>query len=202
MNRIEKIKHDIKNNRHNYKKNNSKVKYVNNLISRLILSVIVFLCSLILINYNNKVRTYVKDKVLGENISFTKISNTIKKYLGFSLPIDTDLEVRTVFNEKIVASSVEPYKDGYSLNVGTHYLIPVINSGIVAFIGEKEGLGPTVIIEGVDEIEYWYGGLENISVNLYDYVSASTLLGNTQGDKLYLLFKKDGEYLDYEEVME
>ena len=193
----------IINKKHNYKSNNSivKSKYVNFLITRLLLSTIVFFGCLIITNYNLKARSFVKNKVLKENISFTKINNIVKKYMGFSFPIKNGLESQTVFNEKIIYKSIKPYKDGYALDVGTHYLVPIINSGIVAFIGEKDGLGPTVIIEGVDEIEYWYGGLENISVNLYDYVSASSLLGNTQEDNLYLIFKKNGEYLDYEEVM-
>ena len=189
--------------KHNYKSNKTfKSKYINLLITRLLLAVIVFLSCLIITNYSVKTRAFIKNKVFTDNISFTKINNVIKKHLGFSIPIRNSLESQTVFNEKLVYKSITPYKDGYSLLVGTHYLVPIINSGIVAFIGEKDGLGSTVIIEGVDEVEYWYGGLENISVNLYDYVSASTLLGNTQSDNLYLIFKKNGEYLDYEEVME
>lgn len=203
MKEIDRIKKQIKHNRHNRDSNNVlKNRYVNALITRIILSIIVFFSCLIVTNYSKKARILVKDKILTENISFSKITNLYNKYLGFAFPIKNNLETTTVFNEKIVSQSIEPFNNGYSLNVTNHYFVPIINSGIVAFIGEKDEMGPTVIIEGIDEIEYWYGGLENISVNLYDYVSAGNLLGNTQSDKLYLVFKKNGEYLDYEEVME
>ena len=201
MTQIDTVKKRIREKRHNYS-NNVKSRYVNLLITRLLLSVIVFFSVLIVTNYSIKARDFIKEKALKENISFSHITNLYNKYLGFVFPIKENVEDTTVFNEKIEAKSIEPYREGYSLEVGRHYLVSVINSGIVAYIGEKEGYGHTVIIEGVDEIEYWYGGLENISVNLYDYVSAKSLLGNTQEEELYLVFKKNGEYLDYEEVME
>lgn len=203
MNEIDQIKKNIKNKRHNYNsKDSSKSNYVNFLITRIITAIIVFFLCLIVTNFSNKAEYFIKNEVLTDNISFAKVTKIIDKYLGFKFPIEEPIEDATVFKDKIIAESVEPYNNGYSLDVGTHFLVPIINSGIVAFIGEKEGMGPTVIIEGTDEIEYWYGGLENISVNLYDYVSASQLLGNTQSEKLYLVFKKNGEFLDYEEVME
>lgn len=203
MNEIDQIKKNIKNKRHNYNsKDSSKSNYVNLLITRIITAIIVFFLCLIVTNFSNKAEYFIKNKVLTDNISFAKVTKNIDKYLGFKFPVEEPIEDATVFKDKIIAESVEPYNNGYSLDVGTHFLVPIINSGIVAFIGEKEGMGPTVIIEGTDEIEYWYGGLENISVNLYDYVSASQLLGNTQSERLYLVFKKNGEFLDYEEVME
>ena len=52
-------------------------------------------------------------------------------------------------------------------------------------------------IDGVDE---WYGNIENVNVKLYDYVSKGELLGDCN-NYLYLVYKKDGKVLNYEEYL-
>ena len=46
----------------------------------------------------------------------------------------------------------------------------------------------------------WYGNLDNISVNLYDYLNKNTLIGSSK-DSLYLVFQKNGEYLNYKDYI-
>lgn len=72
-------------------------------------------------------------------------------------------------------------------------------SGVVVFSGEKEGYGNTVIIQGIDGADIWYGNLENVSINLYDYIEANTVIGNVVDEYLYLVIKKDNEYIKYED---
>lgn len=203
MNEIDAVKARLKFKKHNSNDYDKNRKYINNLITRLIVSLIVFFAVLILTNFNSKAKEYIKDDVLKNNISFTKVSNFYNKYFGNVLPIkDVGSTTQMVFNEDILFNDIKNYKEGFEFSVNENYIVPVLNSGIVAFIGEKEGYGKTVIIEGIDEIEYWYGNLDNISVSLYDYVSKKALLGNTVNNKLYMVFKKNGEFLDYEEVIE
>lgn len=71
-------------------------------------------------------------------------------------------------------------------------------SGLVVFIGEKEGYGNTVIIQQANGIDLWYGNIESVNVKLYDYVETGVLIGTTLNDNLYLVYKKDGEVLDYQ----
>ena len=66
-------------------------------------------------------------------------------------------------------------------------------------MGEKEGYGNTLIIQGVDGTDIWYGNVADTNLNLYDYLDANTILGTSSEDKYYLVFQKDGEYLTYEE---
>ena len=66
-------------------------------------------------------------------------------------------------------------------------------------MGEKEGYGNTFIIQGVDGVDVWYGGIVDTDFKLYDYVEADTILGNTMEDYYYLAFVKDGNFITYEE---
>ena len=77
--------------------------------------------------------------------------------------------------------------------------IQTLNSGIVVFIGEKEHYNNTIIIQGIDGVDIWYGNVTNVSVNLYDYVEKNTLLGSAMEDHIYFVLQKEGQYLDYEE---
>lgn len=90
--------------------------------------------------------------------------------------------------------------DGVSLKVSSDYLVPVINGGLVVFVGEKEGYGKVIIIEQEDGIDCWYGNLDNVNVNLYDYVEKGSLLGSVS-EELYLVFKNKGEIVSYEKYI-
>ena len=91
--------------------------------------------------------------------------------------------------------------DGVKLMVDTHYLIPCLKEGLVIFIGEKEGYGYTVIVDQLDGVNVWYSNIDELAVSLYDYVDKGQLIGNCKGDYFYLVFKKDGKVLNYEEYI-
>ena len=42
--------------------------------------------------------------------------------------------------------------------------------------------------------------MDNINVELYDYVEEGTLIGNVK-NKLYLVYRKNGEKVDYNEYI-
>ena len=104
-----------------------------------------------------------------------------------------------VFNETLTYNSKSKYLDGVKLEVSTNYLVPIIKEGLVVFSGEKEGYGNVIIIQGVDDINIWYGNMSNTSVKLYDYVEKGSLLGEVSNNTLYLVYEKDGKFLDIEE---
>lgn len=183
------------------KSNKNENNYVNKLITRLLVSLILFLSILSLTNYNKDFRKIIKAEVLEKNIDFNKVVKVYNKYLGKILPMEETAETETVFNEKIEFKNKTKEGDHYKLLVDDNYIVPVINSGLVVFIGEKEGLGNTVIIEGIDDIDYYYGNVTNLNLKLYDYVSKGSILGNTKNNKLYLKFVKDKNNLKYEEVI-
>ena len=177
-------------------------KYVNFLITRFLIAVIIFFAATIAINTTEIGEAFIEEKVLKENISFTGIANLYNKYFGDVLPFEKFLKNdQTVFSEEMTYEEITNYKDGYELKVKKNYLVPIVNSGIVVFIGEKEGYGNTVIIQGIDEIDYWYSNVTNLSVSLYDYVSKGNYLGTADGEKIYMTFKKGSDYLEYDEVV-
>ena len=139
--------------------------------------------------------------VYEDSISFAKINNWYKSKFGSSLPFSNYFEeVSPVFNEQLKYNEASIYKDGVSLNVGYDYLVPALDSGIVIFIGEKEGYGKTVIIQQENGIDVWYSNLKEVNLQLYDYIKDGSLIGSVD-ENLYLVFIKNGEVVDYQEYI-
>ena len=99
----------------------------------------------------------------------------------------------------LVYKSIDKYLDGEVLTLNNNTLINNLTSGIVVYSGEKEGYGNTVIVQSVDGADIWYGNITNVSVKLYDYVEKDKLIGEVNGDKLYLVIKKDNNFIKYED---
>jgi len=201
---IENIKKRIKEKRNGYTSkdiSSENSSYISRLFTRVLLAVICLLISVIYINYSNENLLAYKEEVLTKNFEFGKINALYTKIFGNVLPLDHVLDNITVpvFNETLTFKSSDPYKDGLKLNVATNYAIPVIESGIVVFVGDKEGYGNTVIIQGIDGVDIWYGNITSANVSLYDYVESKTLLGEAKEGTMYLVLQKDGKYISYEE---
>jgi len=169
-------------------------------VSKLLISVLITLIILILIKQSSVFKTNFYKYTYGTNISFAKFNEFYNKYIGSNKIVDSLARTEPVFSEKMTYESVNKYLDGVVLNVKKNYLVPIEESGVVVFIGEKEGYNNTVIIQRIDGIDEWYGNMENVNVKLYDYVTAGSLLGDTN-DKLFLVYKKDGNVLDWKEYL-
>ena len=102
--------------------------------------------------------------------------------------------------EELKYKSKEQYEEGVKLKVEKNYLVPILDSGMVVYVGEKENYGDVVIIQQVDGTDVWYSNLGSINVKLYDYVEKGSLIGEVNND-LYMIFSKDGNYLNYEEYI-
>ena len=163
---------------------------------------LIFLVTIIAIKKDDNIKKWLSDEVLGRNFSFYKVKTFYSKYFGGILPFDKLLDTTPVFSEKLEYSEISKYNDGISLSVSNNYLVPVQYSGIVIFVGEKENYESTVIIEQIDGIECWYGNITNLNVKMYDYVEKGSILGNSNDDKLYLVYKKDGVNLDYQNFIQ
>ena len=132
-------------------------------------------------------------------IYLTKLMITILITITTLLILKIKPDLKSSFQEKLTYSSISKYKDGSSLKVTSSYLVPILEDGMIIYTGEKEDYGLTVIIEQANGIEVWYSNLKNYRVKLYDYVEKGTLLGEVDNE-LYIVIKKDGKYLNYEEV--
>lgn len=194
------IKKQLKNKK-NIKKDK---KNINIGLSKFLITIILTLGCLIILKKDTKLQTLFYKNVYDTNFSFATINKIYKDKFGSPIPFSDIIEkneTSAVFNENLAYKEKSKYKDGVKLTVSKNYLTPAMESGMVVFIGEKEGYGNTVIIQQVNGIDLWYSNLKTVSVKLYDYVEKGSLIGEVNNDSLYLIYKKDGKVLDYEEYL-
>ena len=177
-------------------------KPIRKFLNKLLITILVFLIGMILVRSNGSYKNFIISNVYETNLKFTKFRNIYQKYFGKTLSIDKFIkEENPVFNEKLSYNRQNVYKDGVKLSVSDNYMVPVLESGIVIFIGEKEGYGETVVIEQIDGVDVFYSNVKISGLRLYDYVEKGKLLGEVIDNKLYLVFQKDGKVLDYKKYI-
>lgn len=175
--------------------------FFNIFFNKLLITGLITIICLIGCKGNSGFKKNFYDNVIDVNFNFAYINNIYQKYFGGAIPFSSFLNsTETVFNESLNYSGFSSYLDGVSLDVGDNYLVPSLESGLVIFIGEKEGYGNTVIVEGSNGVNVWYSNMSNISVDMYQYISKGSFVGECN-NKLFLVFKKDGNVLDYQEYI-
>ena len=177
-------------------------KSIVNFIFKTLMVAVITLILLIIMKTNVKFKTMYYKYVYDNSITFTKFNNLYNKYfkdLSIKDIVNKD-NTNTVSDEKLSYSKQDKYKDGVKLTVGTNYSIPVLESGIIVYIGNKDDYGSTIIVQQINGIDLLYGNIENTNYKLYDYVKKNDILG-TSNKYLYLVYKKDGKVLDYEKYL-
>lgn len=179
------------------------IKYLRNLMMRCLFLIVIFLVLAILSKSSVEFKNYIYKNIYTDNISFSKIRKIYNKYLGGVVPLKKiSNDTYPVFKEKLEYNDISKYLDGVKLEVGDNYLVPVINSGLVLYIGQKDGYNNTVIIEGENGVDIWYGNMSNVSLKLYDYVEAGSLLGEVNNNTLYLVYSEDNDFLNVEDYLQ
>lgn len=175
-------------------------KYLSNLLSKFLLSIIFLMVSIILIKSNSNIKTFYQEDILTKQINFTKFNDFYTKYFGNILPDYTVPSVPTQMasNTEFDYNSGTPYLNGTKLETTENYPVPIITSGIIVFLGEKDSLGPTCIVQGIDGIDIWYSHIDTSSLNLYDYVTEGKILAPTESNYFYLTIDSNGNYLTYD----
>ena len=181
-------------------KGSSKVKALSRrIVSKLLLSIIFLLVSIILINRSDKVKAFYQENIYTNSWSFTKFNSLYNKYFG-SLVKDYQVpDTSSVFNETLSYSHIEDYLNGSLLSVSSNYMVPVIESGIIVYLGDKDALKNTCIVQGVDGVDIWYSNIDISKLTLMDYVNKGEFLSTTLSDKLYLTLERGNEYIKYED---
>lgn len=198
---IEQIRKNIKNKKTKLpgiKKEQSK-----HYLTKFLCTVIITLVCLIGIKKNETFKEAFHLNVYDTNFSFATMSNLYEKHFGSILPLEKlfNTKAEPVFSENFTFLSKEDYLEGTKFNVENNYLIPIIESGMVVYIGEKEGYGNTIIVQQVDGVDIWYSNI-NSNVKLYDYIEKGDVLGEVNGNYMYLVLKKGGTNIKYEEYMQ
>lgn len=190
------------NKKNNRNDENELKKFIVSFVSKCLVSIAIFLLLLIISNKNISLKEKINNKVFKNNISFATINSWCKNKLGGILPFDKVVAPDvSVFNEKLTYKEQSLYKDGVKLTVEDNYLVPIIESGIVVFIGEKEEYGQTVIVQQVNGIDVWYSNVDTSNISLYQYLTKGNLLGEAKSNYIYMVFQKDGKFLDYKEYI-
>ncbi|MDD4706460.1 MAG: M23 family metallopeptidase [Bacilli bacterium] len=171
-------------------------KYIKSLFLRILISILLFLSISIYINYSDENLLFFKKNIYDKSFNFNKINKAYNKYFGDVLP-DADLSM--VSKDSLVYKEAQAYHDGVLLTGVNN--ITLFKSGIVVFIGEKEHYGNTIIVQGMDGIDYWYGNITDVNVKLYDYIESDTIIANAKEGNLYVVFIKNGEVLNFEEFI-
>lgn len=177
-------------------------KQIKIIISKLLITTIFFLIGMILVKNNVQYKNIIRETIYEKSLKFTKAKQLYQKYFGSVFSINNLVyEESPVFNEKINYTKQNTYKDGVALTVPKGYMVPCLESGIVVYIGDKEDYGQTIIIEQINGIDVFYSNITTENIKLYDYIEKGKYLGQTQTDKLYLVFQKNGEVLNYKEYL-
>ena len=197
---IDEIKKEFKNKRKNKLVVKSKK---SNKLTKFLLLIIITLITLISLKSNTKLKTYFYKNVFEKNFKFASINKLFKDKFGKPIPFSDVIEkkeTKQVFSEKLKYSEKSKYLDGVKLKVENNYLVPNIENGIVVFIGKKDNYGDTVIVEGTDGVDIWYCNVKS-SLKLYDYIEKGSLIGESLNNNIYLVYKKDGKVLNYEDYI-
>ena len=175
-----------------------KLKYVKGLLSRILIAIIFVLGSIIFTNISEDNKQLYQNYVLEDSLEFTKINQLYQSVFG-KVDVTDDQDKDEVVFRSITYTNIEPFKNGVKLTVGMNEVVNVITSGIVVFIGEKDDLGNTIIIQGNDGVDIWYSNITDSDIKVYDYIEAGSILGTSNGEDIYLTISKDGEFISYEE---
>lgn len=175
-----------------HKSSIEKSDYPKSLIKRTLISSICVLAILIICNFSSSAEKYISKYLFETNFNFSKLNATYQKYLGL---IDEKIEPVNGNNDDTL-NNIEDYKDGCKVKVSEQTSIKLLESGIVVFIGKKEGYGNTIIVQQSNGIDAWYANISDVEVTLYSYIEKGTNLGQATNE-YYMVFQKNGEFLDY-----
>lgn len=185
-----------------YKDNkSSKSNLFKNIVLRVLITIIVTLILLISFKMNSNFKKAFYHYVYEENFPFSAVKNFLQEKFGTSLTFDKIVTDEEVFNEKLSYKDKSLYHDGVKLTVSSEYMIPSLESGIVVYIGEKENYKQVVIVQQMNGVDVWYGNIKQANVKLYDYVEKGSLIGQVDNKTLYLVFQKEGKFVDYQSYL-
>ena len=178
-------------------KSNNKISLI---FSKILLSIIFILISSIYIHLDSKNKEIYKKYIFETNITFARINEWYQKTFGSILPT-VKIPDDGMVNKEVNINSMENYLDGYKVSTKKNTPIKALDSGILVYIGEKDGYGNTAIIQGVNGVDIWYGNVTDLNVKMYDYIDKDTIIGNAIDEYYYQVYYKEGNVLSYENYL-
>lgn len=163
------------------------------ILSKLFTIVIFTMIVITLSNTSPKFKSFIVDKVLNSTIDFSFVNKLSNKVTNVFKTSDNTLPVVKEENNR-----KERYKDGikYIVNKGTS--VNIKDSGIVTYIGNKDGYNNTVIIQQSNGYYAWYGNIKE-EVKLYDYIESGSKIGSSLTSEYYYVLLKDNKPVNLDE---
>ena len=171
-------------------KNNNKISKI---FSKILISLIIVFSSLIFTSISENNKNLFKKYVFEKTFNFIEFKSLYNKLSGTKINNE-----QLVFSDVIEYESKEKYLDGEKYLVKENTPVKSLVGGVVVFTGEKENYNKCIIIQGNNGYDFLYGNLDNIDVNLYDYISNEKIIGSSLNE-FYLVISKDDKYYTYEE---
>jgi stage IV sporulation protein FA len=156
----------------------------------------------------------VVNRTMDNEFQFAAISSWYEDQFGKPLALlpgsAKDIDPSKVNTEEFARPAsgkvVENFKtngQGIMLETGFGEDVAAMKGGLIIFAGKKDKLGNTVVIQHKDKSESWYGHLESIDVNQYEYVDKGSAVGkvSTSGEsdvsgEFYFAIKMGDEFID------
>lgn len=163
------------------------------ILSKLFTIVIFTMIVITISNTSPKFKSFLVDKVLNSTIDFSFVNKLSNKVTNVFKSSNNTLPV--VKEEK---GKTESYKDGVKYVVNKGEDINIKDSGIVTYIGNKDGYNNTVIIQQSNGYYAWYGNIKE-EVKLYDYVESGSKIGVSLSNEYYYVLLKDNKPVNLNE---
>lgn len=181
----------------NEKKKSEKT-YFDKLFMKIFLSSFIVLLIVITNNLylNKKINFNVINKI-NTNINAIKLLSLFNDSVFKFIENDVvDVYSSDVYDEVRYENNIN-YIKNYSLN----YVRNLVSGYVVRIINDKAGY--TIVIKGIDDLEYTFSGMKQINVKMYQYVDENTILGLTsynEKTKTYefiLIIKEEDRYYSF-----
>jgi stage IV sporulation protein FA len=180
-------------------------------ILKVIVSTILVVIVAILFKTNNTAFDHSRSVVQGvfeQEFPFATVSEWYEEQFGTPLALWTDspkketgvahVDYAVPATGKII-ETFEANGQGVLVQTAVHASVEAIDKGRVTFVGTKQGIGKTVIIQHADGSYSWYGKLDSVAVKLYDQVEAKRTIGTVSnnddeksGNYYFAIKQKDG----------
>ena len=154
----------------------------------------------------------VVQKTMDKEFQFAAVANWYEDQFGKPLALlpSTKTEApsapNTEYAQPVSGKVVENFKtNGQGIMLQTRFgeEVSAMKGGLIIFAGKKEELGNTVVIQHKDQSESWYGHLDSIEVNQYEYVekglpvgTVSTSSENDVSGEFYFAIKMGDNFID------
>jgi stage IV sporulation protein FA len=190
-----------------------------NFLFRSLLSAIIVLVLAIILKSNSPIASHVRNgltDVYNSEFQFASIQKWYEDRFGSPIAFLPQIIQKkgTEGNENYAVPAsgkvLQSFKtDGQGILIQTelNQKVEAIKDGTVIFVGEKNQLGNTVIVQHADGSESWYGKLGSINVKYLERVDSKKVLGtvspNEEGNlgTYYFAIKMGEKFIDPKKVI-